>query len=108
MKNKKHESRKTAAPLQWPAPRAGIALAGVCGPRRGADRRVWWAYSPVAQRPVSVRRHGAAVRAARHQGEASRAWIPGVRPVTMFTYWINAQLSGERSVFLSRLSVCFT
>jgi tetratricopeptide (TPR) repeat protein len=39
--------------------------------------------------------------------DSLRAWISGVRPLLMFTYWINYQLSGERTFWYHVFNVLF-
>lgn len=39
--------------------------------------------------------------------ESLRAWISGVRPLLMFSYWINYQLSGQQTFSYHALNVLF-
>jgi protein O-mannosyl-transferase len=39
--------------------------------------------------------------------ESLRAWISGVRPLLMFTYWINYQLSGQQTFSYHAFNVLF-
>ena len=92
MKSKKRELRKPAAAA--PAPRAGFALAAVCRPGRGVHRGLGGRMRPRCMAPFLF--DDTVLPFALPGARLSvRAWIGGVRPMTMFTYWVNAQLSGD-------------
>ena len=90
MKNRKHEVRKTVtAPA---AARSGAwpwVLAVV-----GAVVVVFWAYSP-AMHGEFLFDDNALPFSLPNAAAPLRAWIGQIRPVLMFTYWINSRLSAE-------------
>ncbi len=104
MKSKKQEHRKpgrsTAAAARqdtrWPVYAAiGAALIAA-----------WWAYSPSLHGPFLFDDNVLPFALPGFQASLS-AWIHGVRPVTMFTYWINARLSGDDPFTYHVLSLVF-
>ena len=94
MKNKKREVRKTVvAPGPGGTPPRSGAWPWVLGVV-GAAVVVFWAYAPAMHGeflfddnvlPFSLPNAAAPLS----------AWIGQIRPVLMFTYWINSRLSGE-------------
>ncbi len=100
MKNRKREPQKPAAPARtaakprWPMWTAlGAALIAA-----------WWAYSPALHGPFLF---DDMVLAFLHPDMKERFTIlsAGVRPVTMFTYWLNVKLSGEEPFSFHFLNV---
>jgi Tfp pilus assembly protein PilF len=88
MKNRKKEERKAAAPargsVRWPLWTAlGAALLAV-----------WWAYSP-ALGGQWVFDDTALPFLHPHMKATFTPLSPGVRPVTMLTYWLTLKISGE-------------
>ncbi len=63
---------------------------------------VFWAYSPALNAPFLF---DDSTLPGFH--EPLRAWVSGVRPALMFTYWLNAQLSGEYSFSFHVVNVVF-
>jgi protein O-mannosyl-transferase len=92
MKSKKAEIRKKpAAPAAAPAAaqwwiRASLAAAAVVV--------VFWAYSPALHGPFLFD-DTTLPFALPHFGAPLGDWLRGNRPVLMFTYWVNASLSGD-------------
>ena len=89
MKNRKRDARKTVVA---PPPRSGMwpwVLAVV-----GAVVVVFWAYSP-ALHGEFLFDDNALPFSLPDAAAPLRYWIGHVRPVLMFTYWINSRLSGE-------------
>src|SRR5947207_13182895 len=97
MKSKKKESRKAEAaaakaaaakgrrgPARWPA---AVAFAA-------ALVAVWWAYTPAMHGPFLFD-DNILPFALPGFSASLREWVRGLRPVTMFSYWVNSQLSGE-------------
>jgi len=87
---KKRETRRTA--VRPAAPRSGAwpwALAVA-----GAVVVVFWAYSP-AMRGEFLFDDNALPFSLPNMAAPLSAWIGRIRPVLMFTYWINSRLSGE-------------
>ena len=89
MKNRKHEARKTAVA---PPPRSGAWLWALAA--AGAMMVVFWAYSPALHGeflfddnalPFSLPSAAAPLG----------AWIGQIRPVLMFTYWVNSRISAD-------------
>ena len=104
MKSKKHEIRKSGARLAAaPRPKTrGPIYAAVAA----ALIAVWWAYSPALHGPFLF--DDATLPFALPRATANLVkWMSGVRPVTMFTYWINAKLSGNDPFSYHVLSVFF-
>src|SRR4051812_37014728 len=104
MKSKKKEIRKTGSPAaaaprpdtRWPM-YAALGAALIAG---------WWAYSPALHGPFLF--DDATLPFALPRATANLvAWMSGVRPVTMFTYWINAQISANDPFSYHVLSVFF-
>ncbi len=96
MKNKKREVRKTAM--------AVAAGPGGTPPRTGAWPWVlgvvaaivvvFWAYSPALHGEFMFD-DNALPFSLPNAAAPLRAWIGQIRPVLMFTYWINSRISGE-------------
>ena len=92
MKSSKREIKKNAAlrknvpahPRRW-LWAAGAALAALA---------VFWAYTPALHGPFLF--DDTALRPSLRGFEDPLAeWLKGLRPVLMFSYWLNAQISGE-------------
>jgi tetratricopeptide (TPR) repeat protein len=76
---------KKAAPSKWPAI-AAVAAALVA---------VWWAYAPAFSGPFLFDDNTLPfAKSAAAMADPLIVWITSDRPVLMFTYWVNAQLSG--------------
>jgi tetratricopeptide (TPR) repeat protein len=92
MKRKKQELRKTAPAATAPRrPDTRWRLYAAAG---AALIAVWWAYAPALHGPFLFDDN---VLPFALPGATANlvAWMSGVRPVTMLTYWTNAQLSGN-------------
>jgi tetratricopeptide (TPR) repeat protein len=103
MKNKKRELRKPAAPAQPAAssvelPVPALAVAALIA--------VWWAYSPAFHGPFLFD-DTVLPFALPGFSQPLSVWLRGVRPVVMFTYWVNATLSGSDPFSYHVLSVLF-
>jgi tetratricopeptide (TPR) repeat protein len=106
MKNKKREVRKTVVASPPPRRRAWPWVLGVVG----AAVVVFWAYAPAMHGeflfddnvlPFSLPNAAAPLS----------AWIGQIRPVLMFSYWVNSRLSAEDPYSYHILNVilhCFT
>lgn len=100
MKNKKqeHKEHKKAAAAQkepgWVAWAAGGAALVVA----------WWAWSAALHGPFLFD-DNVLPFALPGLKEHLDAWIHNVRPMTMFTYWVSAQMSGEDPVAYHAVSV---
>jgi len=90
MKNKKREVHKTVAAPPPPRRRAWPWLLAVLG----ALVVVFWAYSP-ALHGEFLFDDNALPFALPDAAAPLSAWIGQIRPVLMFTYWINSRISGD-------------
>src|ERR1044071_692043 len=103
MKSKKRESRRSGTPVASAAPRQDERWM-IYAALGAALIAVWWAYSPALHGPFLF--DDTALPFALPGFSASfQSWVSGVRPVTMFTYWINARLSGDDPFSYHVLSV---
>ena len=94
MKNRKREARKTVvAPGPGGTPPRPAAWPWVLGVA-GALVAVFWAYSP-AMHGEFLFDDNALPFALPNAAAPLRAWIGQIRPVLMFTYWINSRISAE-------------
>jgi tetratricopeptide (TPR) repeat protein len=104
MKSKKSESRKGSATTTAAAPVRSPAKAGRSSPwpyllvAAAVLVLVFWAYGPSLSgaflfddNVLPFALPGAA--------EPLAGWLHGVRPVLMFTYWVNMQVSGDQSTY---------
>ncbi len=94
MKTRKHQSRK-AVPAAAPAPpRTGTPAWLYAAAAAAGLLLVFWAYAPALHGPFMF---DDTVLPFALPGFAQPLyyWIKGVRPVLMFTYWVNARLSGD-------------
>ena len=108
MKSKKKDIRKTAG-------------ATISQPASPADSRRWLyvlglflaiaivfeVYQPALYGPFLFDDNYLPFRLPRFQVEALRPWLSGVRPLLMFSYWVNYQLSGFETFSYHAFNVLF-
>ncbi len=108
MKSKKKDIRKTAG-------------ATISQPVSPADSRRWLyvlglflaiaivfeVYQPALYGPFLFDDNYLPFRLPRFQVEALRPWLSGVRPLLMFSYWVNYQLSGFETFSYHAFNVLF-
>ncbi|MBI2680833.1 MAG: tetratricopeptide repeat protein [Candidatus Solibacter usitatus] len=106
MKSKKKESRKTTQPaVSSPASQAGplywpYALAAIL-----ALAAVFEAYQPALYGPFVFDDNFLPFRNPRFATHELRPWLIGVRPLLMFSYWVNFELSGGETFSYHALNV---
>src|SRR4051794_10455385 len=86
MKNKKPSSPMAVAGAETPWAWLGVALAGVIA--------LFWAYGPAMHGPFvfdDTKQQYALPAAA----DPLASWIGPIRPILMFSYWMNVQLSRD-------------
>lgn len=89
---------KKAAPSKWPVI-AAVAAAIIA---------VWWAYAPAFSGPFLFDDNTLPfAKSAAAMADPLIVWITSNRPVLMFTYWVNAQLSGSDTYSYHVLNVIF-
>jgi tetratricopeptide (TPR) repeat protein len=103
---------KKARVVTKPAPAASPAGAGwqIWAAAAAALVAVFWAYSPALHGPFLFD-DTTLPFALPHFGSPLGDWVRGNRPVLMFTYWINARLSGDDTYSYHVVNVllhCFT
>jgi protein O-mannosyl-transferase len=67
---------------------------------------VFWAYAPAMNAPFLFDDSSMPFAWPGSQ-EPFRAWVSGVRPALMFTYWLNVQFSGEHSFSFHVINILF-
>jgi tetratricopeptide (TPR) repeat protein len=89
---------KKAAPSKWPVI-AAVAAAIIA---------VWWAYAPAFSGPFLFDDNTLPfAKSAAAMADPMIVWITSNRPVLMFTYWVNARLSGSDTYSYHILNVIF-
>ena len=101
MKSNKREPRKSAPlPKAGPPPRWRLPAVAAAG----ALIALIWAYAPALRGPFLF--DDTALRPSIHGfDDPLGVWLKGLRPVLMFSYWINARLSGEETYSYHVLNV---
>ena len=97
MKTRKPDTARAEAPA------ARVASVDVVRRRAGDAGRALLGLRPGDARAIPVRRHQTAVCRCPRRRPRSRCWIGPVRPVLMFSYWVNTRISTGGHILLSPL-----
>jgi tetratricopeptide (TPR) repeat protein len=100
MKNSRRQPRSPAAPPRA-RPRARHGLWAI----PAALIAVFWAYSPAMRGPFLFDDNMLPFAIANVAAAPLSLWLKGVRPALMFTYWINARISGDDTFSYHALNV---
>lgn len=108
MKNKRppsKETRKGQTANTVHPPHAAQRPWRVFGVLAAALIAAFWAYSPAMRGPFLFDDNMLPFAIADVAAAPLRLWLGGVRPALMFTYWINARLSGDDTFSYHALNV---
>ena len=106
MPSKKRTSRVKEPPVAVVAARPAVAWKPYAAIAAVALVVVAWAYGPAMRGPFLFDDNGLPFALPNFDAPLA-AWMRGVRPLLMFTYWLNVQLSGSQTFSYHAVNLLF-